>query len=108
MLVGGSHVVADDLEIEDGIFDRDRDVVLGLILDGAFELGPLHERQVNESHDDLLVRDADADVFALDSRLSPQIANGRGDRLAVDDLAVDDSAHRHGDARITGQGNART
>ena len=59
----GRHVVADDLEVDDRFLDRDRDVVLGLVLDRAGELVALHVGQVDEAHDHLLVGDADRDLL---------------------------------------------
>ena len=44
VLVGRSHVVTDDLEVDDRFLDRNRDVVLSLVLDRARELGALHVR----------------------------------------------------------------
>ena len=49
----------EDLKVEDRILDRDRDVVLRLILDGAEHLGLGHLRHVDVADDDLLVADAD-------------------------------------------------
>ena len=107
VLVGGRHVVADDLEIEDRILDRDRDVVLRLVLDRAFEFRALHVRQVDETHDDLLVADADRRVRAAEARGAHELLDGGRDGLDIDDLPLDDGAHRDADNTVSLQPEGR-
>ncbi len=100
VLVGRGHVVTEDVEVEDRFFNGDRDVVLRLVLDGAFELGLVHEGKIDEADDDLLVGDADSDVSSLETRTLPKLANRGGDGFGVDDLAFDDCAEWHVDQTV--------
>ena len=54
-------------------------------------------RQVDLADDDLLVRHADDDLLGAELRLRPQLADGGGDRVGVDDLAVAHGAGGQGD-----------
>ncbi len=100
MFIGWRHVVADDLEVQDCILYRDRDVVLRLVLDRALKFRAFHERQVDEAYDDLLVGHTDGDVLAVQPVASPQLLDRRGNRFRVDDLAFDHGTHRYRDQAI--------
>ena len=106
VLVGRRHVVPDDLEVDDRFLDRNRDVVLRLVLDRAREFGALHVGQVDEAHDDLLVRDADRHGLVAHPASAPEVLDRDRDGLGVDDLALDDCAKWHGDETVRGQGVA--
>ena len=64
--------------------------------------------QVDEAHDDLLVRDADRNGLVAQTAPAPQVLDRDRDGLGIDDLALDDRAKRHGDQAVRGQGSCRT
>ncbi len=82
------------VEVQDGLLHRHRDVVLHLEGQGLLQLARRQPRQVDLADDDLLVRDADDDLLGGELRLRPELLDGLGDSVGVDDLAVPHRAGR--------------
>ena len=79
---------ADDAVVEDGLVERHRDLLLGLEADRRVELlRVLDRRQAQGADDDALVGDAEPDPLG-ELVLGEEGAQGVGERVGVDDLAV--------------------
>ena len=78
------------VEVEHGLVDRHRHEVLHLEGERLLQLVDRHPGQVDLAHDDLLVRDADDDLLAAELGVRPELLDGGGDGVGVDDLAVAD------------------
>ena len=79
------------VEVHDGLVDRDRNEVLNLECKCVAQFLRLHPRQVDLSHDDLLVRDAEHDTLRRELGLRPKDLERGGHCLAVEHLAIDNS-----------------
>ena len=90
-LLLGPHELLEDLEVEDGLVDRDGDELLHLVAQRRPQVLLRHRGQLGLAHDHPLVGHADDDVAALEAGLAPEPADGSRHRRRVDDLAV---AHR--------------
>ena len=82
--VGREHLV-----VEDGLVDRDGDVLLGLELDRGPQLLFVDLRELHGADDDLLVRHPELDALACESALFPEDFEFVGQSVAVDDLALE-------------------
>ena len=82
------------VEVQDRLLHRHRDEVLHLEGQARAELPGRQPRQVDLAHDHLLVGHADDDLLRAELRLRPELREGAGDRLDVDDLAVAHGAGR--------------
>ncbi len=80
--------MADHLPVEHRLFERHRDVVLGLKTHGGVELALVGDRRKLEgSHRDSLVGDPDPDA-ARELVLGEERLEGVAERLGIGDLAL--------------------
>ena len=78
-----------DLEVQDGLVERDGDGLLRLELDGGAQLLGIDDGELHGAHDDLLVGDADGEPLAGEAgRLPEGLELGR-ETVDVDDLAFE-------------------
>ena len=77
-----------NLEVQDGIFERDRDELLGLEPQGASHLVVRHRRQIDRPHEHPRGRDTHPDRRFFEAQFLPEPLDRRRDRGRVDDLAV--------------------
>ena len=91
-LLVGPHELLEDLEVEDGLVDRDGDELLNLVAQRRPQVLLRHGGKVGLAHDHPLVGHPDDDVAALEPDFAPEAPDGGGDRRRVDDLAVADRA----------------
>ena len=85
------------MEVHDGLVDRDRNEVLHLEGERVAQLLRLHPQQIDLTHDDLLVRDAENDSLGRELRLVPEHLQRCGDGVPIEDLAIDDGTDGQGD-----------
>ena len=79
----------EDLVVQDGVVERDRDGFLRLELDRRLELLLVDERELHGTHDDLLIGHAQAEPAAGEPGLLPEALELSGQALDVDDLALE-------------------
>ena len=90
---------AERMVLEHRLLERHRNVVLCMEADRRRDLlGVGERRQVDRPRQDPLAGDAQADALA-ELVLLEEAAQGLGERLDVDDLAVAEQARSQGDAR---------
>ena len=90
LAVGRADLV-EDLEVEDGVLDRDRDQFLGLELERGGQVAFVHEREIGRADDHALAGYTRDDGLAAEATLTPEAADGGTHGFGIDDLAV---AHR--------------
>ena len=76
----------EDVEVQDGFVDGDRDIVLRLEPQGVGQLGVGHVRDLDRPHHDPVAGHPDAHGALAHPGLPPQPADGLGHDVDVDDL----------------------
>ena len=104
---GGRVDDAERVEVENGVAQRHRHLVLGLEAHGRGELLAVgHRRQLERAQHRALVGDADAHALAQ-AVLGEQLAQGVAERALVDDLALADGVGRAAGRRRARRGSSR-
>src|ERR1700693_5464776 len=87
------HALAEHVEVEDRLFDRNRERLLGAIPDCVFELaGILRSGDLEDADADAVVRDAEADALPWKLVLAEKQAQRLREQLRLAQLAADDQA----------------
>ena len=95
--VGIALAVADDLEVEADFFHRERDVLIGLQLDLAFEIARAQVlRHLDHFRDRRVAADRDRGFARLRAGALMRATNGFADGFGVDDRFFVDGVRRRG------------
>src|SRR6185369_13654049 len=105
-LTGGVALRRQDLRVDVHVLDVERDVLLGLPLDGVVELLLRHPRQRDLLDDDRVAADADRDLLRLHLPLGEEVLDGLDDRGGVHQGSVHDRLWRQLGRREALQGVA--
>ena len=84
----------ENLIVEVDVLNIERDVLLGLPVNGLRQLGLRHDRQADLLDDDGVAGERGGNFLGLERLVAEQTADGVGDGAAVDDRAVDDAVGR--------------